>query len=305
MSATFIRHLPDLLKPFLAWIFLLPNRWHAYKCCKHLIPLIKERVSQVNRATAGQLEKEALPLDFATWNVEEALKSSDTREHVPKKLAMRLMILNFAAIHTSTFGATQILFDIFSSPDAAAIVAQLRKEITAILSEGDGQWSKATLAKLVKTDSAIRESLRISTFLTHSLDRMVTAPKGVEMPDGTHLAYGTRVATSASAIHHDDSFFENATTYDAFRFCRDDKDAASIVTTSETYLAFGHGRHACPGRFFAAVELKMLLAYILTYYDIKPLASRPPNFVFGGTTLPPMQATIQVRRRKVSASAKN
>lgn len=31
----------------------------------------------------------------------------------------------------------------------------------------------------------------------------------------------------------------------------------------------GHGRHACPGRFFASAELKVVLVHILREYDIK------------------------------------
>ena len=72
----------------------------------------------------------------------------------------------------------------------------------------------------------------------------------------------------------------------------------STVTTSDTFLPFGHGRHACPGRFFAATEMKLLLAYIVMNYDIKPMETRPPNEFLGGNVLPPMKANIWVRRRK-------
>ncbi|KAF8554882.1 hypothetical protein OG21DRAFT_1012740 [Imleria badia] len=42
-----------------------------------------------------------------------------------------------------------------------------------------------------------------------------------------------------------------------------------FIATSPEYLSFGHGLHACPGRFFAAAKLKMMLAHIVTMYDIK------------------------------------
>ncbi len=162
------------------------------------------------------------------------------------------------------------------------------------------------------------------------------------MSNGLHLPQGTRVGTSTYSIHHDDEVYENAMTYDAFRFSRarekistpnsphlnghmrNDSHSSSssdtssgtgrskaelakvlegknlsTVTTSDTFLSFGHGRHACPGRFFAATEMKLLLAYIVMNYDIKPLAVRPPNLFMGGSILPPMKATISVRRRKI------
>lgn len=55
---------------------------------------------------------------------------------------------------------------------------------------------------------------------------------------------------------------------------------------------------ASPGRWFAAHQLKLLLAYIALKYDMKPLAKRPLNRVFGDSLVPSQTATITVRRRK-------
>jgi hypothetical protein len=47
--------------------------------------------------------------------------------------------------------------------------------------------------------------------------------------------------------------------FDGFRFSklRESEESGSakyqVITTTLDYLPFGHGRHACPGRFFAAV----------------------------------------------------
>ena len=73
----------------------------------------------------------------------------------------------------------------------------------------------------------------------------------------------------------------------------------STVAASETFLSFGHGRHACPGRVFTVTEMKLLLAYVIMNYDIKPLPKRPDNSFVGGSIIPPMKATISVRRGKV------
>ena len=55
-----------------------------------------------------------------------------------------------------------------------------------------------------------------------------------------------------------------------------------------------------PGRFFVTHEIKMLLAYMYNNYDIEPVAVRPPSTWFGAAVLPPVKATIRVRRRKTS-----
>lgn len=126
---------------------------------------------------------------------------------------------------------------------------ELREEVEQALAETGGKWNKHTVAKLVKCDSAVRESLRISTFMSVGIARKVIHPKGVIMNDGVHLPYGTRVGTAAWSIHHDDNVYENARTYDAFRFSRalegarkevpadsSESKGLSIVNTSNIFL---------------------------------------------------------------------
>jgi cytochrome P450 len=44
---------------------------------------------------------------------------------------------------------------------------------------------------------------------------------------------------------------------------------SQFVSVGTTSLTFGYGRHACPGRFFAVNEIKMVMATALLHYDIK------------------------------------
>ncbi|KAK3068494.1 hypothetical protein LTS18_000643 [Coniosporium uncinatum] len=62
-------------------------------------------------------------------------------------------------------------------------------------------------------------------------------------------------------------------------------------------MAFSHGRHACPGRFFAANQLKLLLAQIVLGYDIQPIDERPQNPWLNNSIGPPMWAKLRIRRR--------
>lgn len=40
------------------------------------------------------------------------------------------------------------------------------------------------------------------------------------------------------------------------------------TSTSPDNLHWGYGRNACPGRFMAAAEIKLILAWILWHFDI-------------------------------------
>jgi hypothetical protein len=131
----------------------------------------------------------------------------------------------------------------------STIVQELREEVEQVLASTGGKWNKHTIARLVKCDSAVRESLRISTFMSVGVARKISHPNGVTMNDGVHLPYGTRVGVAARSIHYDDNIYENARTYDAFRFSRaserteksglgdsSESKGLSIVNTSEIFL---------------------------------------------------------------------
>jgi hypothetical protein len=56
-----------------------------------------------------------------------------------------------------------------------------------------------------------------------------------------------------------------------------------------------------PGRFFAAQQLKLLLAHVAMNYEIQPIATRPANSWFVGSSGPPLDITIKIRRREGTA----
>ncbi|KAI1347937.1 cytochrome P450 [Xylaria sp. FL0043] len=75
-----------------------------------------------------------------------------------------------------------------------------------------------------------------------------------------------------------------------------------FTSIGDTNQNFGLGKHACPGRFFAAQEIKLILAYLLLNYDIKLRdgEARPKPVVFMMTKSPSQTAEVLFRRRKVA-----
>lgn len=70
----------------------------------------------------------------------------------------------------------------------------------------------------------------------------------------------------------DDSIFENPLEYNPRRFIDmrnkpGQENKWHFVSTSVEHLAFGHGKHSCPGRFFAANEIKLMLIFLFLKYD--------------------------------------
>ena len=126
------------------------------------------------------------------------------------------------------------------------------------------------------------------------------AVKDVTLSDGTRIPKGTLVAAAAVTAHSDDTRYTDPMVFDPFRFARmregeGEGTKHQMVHTSVEYMPFGHGRHACPGRFFAASELKLMLAYIVLNYDFEFQQRRPENFWFAQNRLPPMKAEIRIK----------
>lgn len=74
-----------------------------------------------------------------------------------------------------------------------------------------------------------------------------------------------------------------------------------FVTTNASNLSWGYGKHACSGRFFAANEIKVIMALFLIRYDFKFKAgeSRPRNIAFELQNMADPGVEILVKRRKV------
>ena len=64
-------------------------------------------------------------------------------------------------------------------------------------------------------------------------------------------------------------------------------------------MAFGYGRHACPGRFFAANEIKLIFSRILLEYDLRMpdgITERYPNIETGTDAMPDPTKEIMFKR---------
>lgn len=138
----------------------------------------------------------------------------------------------------------------------------------------------------------------------------------IELKDGTILPRGTQIAFASAAIAMDPAVYPAPEEFDGLRnFHKRLRDTeqpniANPVTLSihnkhamsfpdSDRLVFGHGRQACPGRFFAVNEMKMILARFLIGYEFKfpPRKSRPRNFCLEEYIVPDPRAKLMMRSR--------
>jgi cytochrome P450 len=91
--------------------------------------------------------------------------------------------------------------------------------------------------------------------------------------DGTYIPAGTMLALPVYTIGRDPELFPNPDVFNPYRFVnkRHDGENDHLQFTSVTNgtMAFGSGKHACPGRFFAALEIKLLMIELLKRFDFR------------------------------------
>lgn len=293
VAARGLRQWPAIMRPLVHWF--LPA---AQKLRKHLAvarSIVNREIEKREMIRAGKL-----PPDDPARTHADALdwfEELSAAYNQPMDRSRGQVGLSMAAIHTTSNLLTNIMYDLAAYPE---YIQPMRDEIRAVAAE-DGIFKKTSLLKLKLMDSVMKESQRVhpvsmskytinSTNILHSqspasMNRL--ALQEIHLSDGTIIPKGATIAVSAH-INEDETIYPNAHTYDGYRFYKKRQEPGNehrfqLVTTTRESFGFGHGVHACPGRFFAANESKILLVHLLLKYDwkFKEDRGRPKNFENG------------------------
>ena len=195
-------------------------------------------------------------------------------------------------------------------------IHELRDEIRTVLADHGGVFTSAAMQAMKKLDSFIKETMRLHPGGPASFQRKVN--KSFTLSNGQVIPAGVVIAIPSAAICHDPDVFPDPHKFDPWRFSRLREQAraageveaaavnqfvsvnANVMTVRLftlhmllhrqkiwlTLVQFGVGRHACPGRFFAANEIKMIVANVVLAYDIKMpdgVEGRYKNLEFGAS----------------------
>ncbi|KAB8356664.1 hypothetical protein FH972_024241 [Carpinus fangiana] len=268
VAAKVLRTWPVVLRPLVHWF--LPEckqlRAEVARARKILDPIIAKR-----RLGTGNNDDYN---DAMQW-MEEIAKGR------PYNALSAQLALGFAATHTTSDLLSQALMDLCEHPE---IIPALREEISEVLSTYG--WDKTSLYRMKLLDSCLKETQRVKP----------VASNGVVLPRDVPIAI------SASRLR-DSDLYENPDVWDGARFLKlrqtpGNENNGQLVSTSPEHYAFGHGKHACPGRFFAANEVKIALAHIIMKYDFG-LANnhKPRTMSHGFEIIADPTVAIRIRRR--------
>ncbi|KAJ7231798.1 cytochrome P450, partial [Mycena rebaudengoi] len=290
MSGRIISVLPPVLRPLLA-PFLCSRKLDMRQAKGFMGQLVAQRLAMVEKYGKDWQGK---PNDLISWIIDLA----EPGERYVAWIVQRVLVITMAAILTSSLTFVQALLDLASHQ---SYIQPLREEVESVV--GKQGWTKSALGDMHKIDSFLRESQRLGINALSML-RKVVHPDGFKFSDGTVLPQGSFVNVAVRAVHLDPDLFTNPEEFDGLRFFKMRSEDESgifkhhMVTTEPTHLPFGHGKHACPGRFFAATALKGMLAHLVLNYDVKLDGPRLPDISFATIRLPNRKAKVLFRKRQ-------
>lgn len=132
------------------------------------------------------------------------------------------------------------------------------------------------------------------------------AEKPVILSNGDTIPQGAYTMVGIDSMYNPE-LFPDPLRFDGYRFSDmrkrpGEENRWQFVTTSSNHLSFGHGKHSCPGRFFASNEIKIVLIHLLTMYDWKFTAEgRKEDQSFGQETEADPNARAMIRIRRYSS----
>ncbi|KAJ0344858.1 hypothetical protein COL26b_009903 [Colletotrichum chrysophilum] len=298
------------LRPFLA--SRAPQVKKLHHRFQQADDFLRPVVTARRQAALHGLNEKDKPDDMLQWLMDSKDKFGQQSDRAISKYQLSL---TFAAIHTTTAALTNAFYNLAATPDLVAI---LRQEVEEVLAETDGNITAVALQKMVKLDSFLKEIMRYYPQSATAFQRKVMKP--VTLPNGQTIPTGVILEVPSHAINYDETIHASPDVFDALRFykIRKEKEAAlkskmsaedafaeaatnnQFASVGDTSLAFGYGRNACPGRFFAANEMKMILATTFLKYDLKMpdgCTERYKNLTFGSQSVPDPTKTIMMRLR--------
>lgn len=280
-----LRLFPPWLHPFL--FYILPSYWNGRSYLKSAKALLGPKLHNfITRNDNGSwtTEDSEGESNVLAWLAELA-KGTDRN---PDTLAHVEVLLALASVHTTLLRMVNVLYDLTANPQ---YLEELKLEIQRETESKEG-WNNNSYSKLHKLDSVLRESQRMSPPTTLGLKRLFK--QSHTFSNGLYISEGTYVCLPTFAIENDPEHTENPERFDGLRAYRQ-KQQESLsggVTASgagkhdfssadRTVLSFGYGKASCPGRFFAALIIKMLFVKLLTEYEFSflPNTERPKNLM--------------------------
>jgi len=169
-----------------------------------------------------------------------------------------MIFLMMAAHDTITSSATSLVWQLAKHPEWQD---KVRAEIMALTGGVPRAIAYEELGKLELTEMAFKEALRLIPPVP-SLPRRALREFTFQ---GFTIPAGTGVGISPSNVHLMAEYWPDPLKFDPLRFTPEN----SAGRHKYAWVPFGGGAHMCLGLHFAYMQIKLLMAHMLTRYTIE------------------------------------
>ncbi|KAF2798683.1 cytochrome P450 [Melanomma pulvis-pyrius CBS 109.77] len=248
-----LRRFPPILHPLVA--LLIPHRWRIWRNIREMKKITQTILDEHSAAKASgdTSHKSTEPKTLLKWMIDNA-KPHQKSLH---SLVSTQLAVTVAAVYTSSQVTSHLLVFLAQNP---RYIAEIRKEIA----DSTNDIENIDPSKLHKMEACLSETLRLNPPQTNAPQRR--AMQDITLKDGVVIPKGALVAFPCTPCSMDSSIYPDPQQFIPFR-----KENISVPVTTPTrnQLAFGWGSQACPGRFLAAKEIKVVAARLLMEYDME------------------------------------
>ena len=172
------------------------------------------------------------------------------------------------------------------------VVAQLRSEIEAAGIDPTAD----IIARLPYLNATLKETMRLYPPSTALITRV--AQRDLQLAGDISIPKGTLVVVPVWHLHHDARSFPEPTEFRPERFM-----PGAPTFPRGAYMPFGAGPHVCLGQHFAAIEMALIAARLVTEFDFDfANGNSLPEPVVDLVLKPKTPMRVQFKRRRPSTS---
>ncbi|RLM01932.1 hypothetical protein CFD26_108363 [Aspergillus turcosus] len=268
LAAEILRITPGFLRRSVA--DLVTRQHYAVRTLfRYLEPIVEQRLAA--RAKSTSSIPEDAPMDCMQWLIDTSPRKI---QWTTTRMVGEIIAVWFGSVHqlamvrqqartTTTYAIEDLcLHDDYVEP--------LRAEIQQYLAGS----CRRRVAEMPLLDSFVRESIRCTNSDAITVRRKALTP--FAFSDGLEVAEGDWVCIPQRAMMRDRIRYRNPQEFDGFRFARANKQLRAgdvsrevperspltMTDVSVDWPIWGLGNTACPGRFYAATILKLIMSTV-------------------------------------------
>ncbi|TMS09462.1 25-hydroxycholesterol 7-alpha-hydroxylase [Larimichthys crocea] len=249
-----------------------------------LIAQVPIRLLRQTKASRDKMINYFLPHRMSCWSNTsqfirrrlELLDQYDSLRDVDK--AAHHFAILWASVANTVPVSFWAMYYLVSNPEA---LEAIRQEILDVLklsgvdfsSTKDVTLDKDQLDKLIYLESAINESLRLSSASINIRVAQEDFSLRLDSERSVAVRKGDIIALYPQSLHMDPEIYEEPQTFRFDRFIQDGREKTDFYKDGQKLkyylMPFGSGSTMCPGRYFAINEIKQFLCLLLLYFDLQ------------------------------------